>query len=71
MSTLQVSTPEIAFKKLAESVRTALQTFNALRAIPTNGTVSSPLRAALNDLVTATVGDLCLLISCPLTLVYF
>jgi hypothetical protein len=46
---------EAAFKKHAESVRTALQTFNALRTIPSTGVVSNPLQTALAELVNTTV----------------
>jgi hypothetical protein len=56
MSTQQVSSPELNFKKCAESVRTVLQTFNTLRTIPSNGTVSTPLKVALSELVTTAVG---------------
>lgn len=55
MSTLQLPSSDFNFKKHAESVRTALQTFNALRNIPSTGNVSSPLRIALNELVNGAV----------------
>jgi hypothetical protein len=57
MSTLQTASAELAFKQHAESVRTSLQTFNALRSIPSKGSVSSPLRLALNELVNAAVRE--------------
>jgi len=56
MSTQQVPAAELNFKKCAESIRTVLQTFNALRTIPSNGTVSTPLKVALSELVTTAVG---------------
>jgi hypothetical protein len=46
---------ELSFKKVAETARLSLQTFNALRAIPGTGSVSSPLNLALSELVNATV----------------
>ena len=49
------SSSELAFKNLSESVRTSLQMFNALCAIPSSGVVSSPLCLALNELVNAAV----------------
>ena len=49
------SSSELAFKNLSESVQTSLQTFNALRAIPSSGVISSPLRLALNELVNAAI----------------
>jgi hypothetical protein len=55
--TSQTAQTEAAFKKLAESVRASLQTFNVLRTIPSTGTVSSPLRLALNELVNTAVCD--------------
>lgn len=58
MSTQQVSAAELNFKKCAESVRTVLQTFTTLRTIPSNGTVSTPLKIALSELVTTAVGPL-------------
>jgi hypothetical protein len=58
MSTQQVSPAELHFKKCAESIRTSLQTFNTLRTIPSDGTVSTPLKVALSELVTAAVGFL-------------
>jgi hypothetical protein len=58
MSTPQVSPAELSFKQCAESIRTALQTFTTLRTIPSDGTVSTPLKVALSELVTAAVGFL-------------
>ena len=55
MSTKQLPSAELNFRKCVDVVKIALQTFNALRAIPSNGTVASPLRAAINDLVNAGV----------------
>ena len=49
------SSSELAFKNLSESVRTSLQTFNALCAIPSSGVIPSPLRLALNELVNAAI----------------
>ena len=57
MSTQQVPAAELNFKKCAESIRTVLQTFNALRTIPSNGTVSTPLKIALSELVVTAVGS--------------
>ena len=61
MSSFQGYPAELSFKKHAESVRTSLQIFNALRTIPSNGIVSSPLRLALEELVKVAVCDLILL----------
>ena len=49
------SSSELAFKNLSESIRTSLQTFNALHAIPSSGVVSSPLCLTLNELINAAV----------------
>ena len=50
------SSIELAFKKHAESVRICLQTFSALRTIPSDGmNVSAPLRVAVNELINVTV----------------
>lgn len=46
---------EVSFKKLAESVRTSLETFTALQAISPRGSVSGPLRLALSELVNGVV----------------
>ena len=46
---------EVAFKKLAESVRTSLEMFTALQAISPKGPVSGPLRLALVELVNGVV----------------
>ena len=54
-STNQPAQGEAAFKKLAETVRISLQTFNAIRTIPSTGTVSSPLRLAVTELTNAAV----------------
>jgi hypothetical protein len=57
MSTQQVSPAELHFKKCAESIRISLQTFTTLRTIPSDGTVSTPLKVALSELVTNAVGS--------------
>jgi hypothetical protein len=49
---------EAAFKKLAETVRVSLQTFNAIRTIPSTGTISSPLRLAVTELTNAAVCEI-------------
>ena len=51
---------EAAFTKLTETVRVSLQTFNAIRTIPSTGTVSSPLCLAVTELTNAAVCEISL-----------
>src|SRR5277367_4732754 len=62
-STNQPAQGEAAFKKLAETVRISLQTFNAIQTIPSSGTISSPLRLAVSELTNAAVCDISLFLS--------